>query len=75
MIKSPSGYPVQSPYASVAAEIMIRIASEFGFTLTSRSRISTHNKAEPSLFDRLEDCPDGTSSAAETVPRNFAGVL
>ena len=40
MIKSPSGYPVQSPYVSVAnrqAEIMMRIASEFGFTPASRS--------------------------------------
>jgi P27 family predicted phage terminase small subunit len=65
MIKSPSGYPVQSPYVSVAnrqAEIMMRIASEFGFTPASRSRISTHPKAEPTLFDRLEDYPDEISS-------------
>ena len=42
MIKSPSGYPVQSPYVASAnrqIEIMIRIASEFGFTPASRSRI------------------------------------
>jgi P27 family predicted phage terminase small subunit len=61
MIKSPSGYPVQSPYVSVAnrqAEIMMRIASEFGFTPASRSRISTHPQSEPTLFDRLEDYPD-----------------
>jgi P27 family predicted phage terminase small subunit len=54
MIKSPSGYPVQSPYVSVAnrqAEIMMRIASEFGFTSASRSRISAHPQAEPTLFD------------------------
>jgi P27 family predicted phage terminase small subunit len=60
MIKSPSGYPVQSPYVSVAnrqAEIMMRIASEFGFTPASRSRISTHSDREPTLFDRLEDNP------------------
>jgi P27 family predicted phage terminase small subunit len=65
MIKSPSGYPVQSPYVSVAnrqAEIMMRIASEFGFTPASRSRISTHPKAEPTLFDRLEDYPDEAAS-------------
>jgi P27 family predicted phage terminase small subunit len=65
MIKSPSGYPVQSPYVSVAnrqAEIMMRIASAFGFTLASRSRISTHPKAEPTLFDRLEDYPDEAAS-------------
>jgi phage terminase small subunit len=65
MIKSPSGYPVQSPYVSVAnrqAEIMMRIASEFGFTPASRSRISTHPNAEPTLFDRLEDYPDEAAS-------------
>jgi P27 family predicted phage terminase small subunit len=65
MIKSPSGYPVQSPYVSVAnrqAEIMMRIASEFGFTPASRSRISTNPKAEPTLFDRLEDYPDEAAS-------------
>jgi P27 family predicted phage terminase small subunit len=35
MVKSPTGYPVQSPYVSIAnlqAEIMMRIASGFGFT-------------------------------------------
>jgi hypothetical protein len=35
MVKSPSGYPVQSPHVSIAnrrAEIMMRIASEFAFT-------------------------------------------
>ena len=54
MMKSPSGYPVQSPYVAIAnrqAEIMMRIASEFGFTPASRSRISTPSKAEPTLFD------------------------
>ena len=61
MIKSPSGYPVQSPYVSVAnrqAEIMMRIASEFGFTPASRSRISRPPDAEPTLFDQLDDYPD-----------------
>jgi P27 family predicted phage terminase small subunit len=65
MIKSPSGYPVQSPYVSVAnrqAEIMMRIASEFGFTPARRSRISTHPNAEPTLFDHLDDYPDEAAS-------------
>ena len=56
MIKSPSGYPVQSPYVAIAnrqAEIMMRIASEFGFTPVSRSRISTPDPEEPTLFDAL----------------------
>jgi len=54
MVKSPSGYPQQSPYLAVAnrqAEIMMRIASEFGFTPASRSRISSPTPHEPSLFD------------------------
>ena len=57
MIKSPSGYPTQSPYVAIAnrqAEIMMRIAAEFGFTPASRSRISTPNPEEPTLFDGLE---------------------
>jgi phage terminase small subunit len=40
IVKSPSGYPIQSPYIAIAnrqAEIMMRIASEFGFTPASRS--------------------------------------
>ena len=54
MVKSPSGYPIQSPYVSIAnrqAEIMMRIASEFGFTPASRSRISAPVEREPGLFD------------------------
>ena len=41
----PTGYPVQSPYVAMAnrqAEIMMRIASEFGFTPASRSRMPHH---------------------------------
>jgi len=55
MIKSPSGYPVQSPYLAIAnrqAEIMMRIASEFGFTPASRSRISVPDESRLPLFDR-----------------------
>ncbi len=58
MIKSPNGFPQQSPYVSVAnrqAEIMMRIASEFGFTPVSRSRIAAPSPAEPTLFDRIEE--------------------
>ena len=59
MVKSPSGYPIQSPYVSIAnrqTEIMMRIASEFGFTPASRSRISTPLQSEPpSLFDLFKE--------------------
>jgi hypothetical protein len=50
-------YPIQSPYLSIAnpqAEIMMWIASKFGLTPASRSRIAAPSSAEPSLFDLLE---------------------
>ena len=53
MIKSPHGFPMQSPYIPLAnrqAEIMMRIASEFGFTPASRSRIRAEPKGEQDLF-------------------------
>ena len=61
MVKSPSGFPIQSPYVSIAnrqAEIMMRIASEFGFTPASRSRISTPAEPERTLFDFPQDHED-----------------
>jgi P27 family predicted phage terminase small subunit len=66
MVKSPTGYPVQSPYVAIAnrqAEIMMRIASEFGFTPASRSRISTSSTAEPTLFDNKEPEPSTDNMA------------
>ena len=54
MIKSPQGFPIQSPYLAIAnrqSEIMMRIASEFGLTPASRSRIATPAESGPSLFD------------------------
>jgi P27 family predicted phage terminase small subunit len=61
MVKSPSGYPVQSPYVSIAnrqTEIMMRIASEFGFTPASRSRISAPVQEQDDLFSRASKYPD-----------------
>jgi P27 family predicted phage terminase small subunit len=59
VMKSPSGFPVQSIYVSIAnrqVEIMIRIAGEFGFTPASRSRLPTTSKSDPWLeIPRLED--------------------
>jgi P27 family predicted phage terminase small subunit len=55
MVKSPAGYPMQSPYISIAnrqAEIMMRIASEFGFTPASRSRISVPEERRLPLFEQ-----------------------
>jgi P27 family predicted phage terminase small subunit len=64
MVKSPSGYPIQSPYMAIAnrqAEIMMRIASEFGLTPASRSRISAPPEDDPSLLDLMEDPGEGAS--------------
>jgi phage terminase small subunit len=61
MVKSPSDYPQQSPYVAIAnrqAEIMVRIASEFGFAPASRSRISAPAPEARDLFTRL----DGSTS-------------
>lgn len=53
VVKSPQGFPIQSPWLSIAnrqTEIMLRISSEFGFTPASWSRIRTPGKDEPDLF-------------------------
>src|ERR1700687_3455152 len=63
MIKAPSGYPVQSPYVAVAnrqAEIMMRIASEFGFTPASRGRLWMVSNIPSGLLD-LEELDDGNA--------------
>lgn len=63
MIKSPQGFPIQSPYLAIAnrqSEIMMRIASEFGLTPASRSRISAPAPTGPSLFDLFEPPSEGT---------------
>jgi P27 family predicted phage terminase small subunit len=67
MIKSPTGFPIQSPYLAIAnrqAEIMMRIASEFGFTPASRSRIATPEKASRTLFDLMEESPEEPAETA-----------
>ena len=53
MVKSPSGFPIQSPYVAIAnrqAEIMLRISAEFGFTPASRGRIAAPPRAQGELF-------------------------
>jgi P27 family predicted phage terminase small subunit len=58
MVKSPTGYPMQSPYLAIAnrqAELMMRIASEFGFTPASRSRISAPPPDQLPLLDLTAD--------------------
>jgi P27 family predicted phage terminase small subunit len=61
MIKSPNGYPVQSPYVAIVnrqADVMLRIASEFGFTPASRSRNFSFTKHQAMLLDASNEPKD-----------------
>jgi P27 family predicted phage terminase small subunit len=58
VIKSPSGYPVQSPYLSIAnqqVDIMLRIAAQFGFTPASRGQKVRFPRGDTELLDGDED--------------------
>lgn len=60
MVKSPSGYPIQSPYVAIAnrqAEIMMRVASEFGFTPASRGRIAAPKENDGPMLDLFNPVP------------------
>jgi P27 family predicted phage terminase small subunit len=57
-LKSPSGYPSQSPHFAVLnkqVEIMMRIASEFGFTAASRRRNFSYSQNNTMLLDSRDD--------------------
>jgi phage terminase small subunit len=52
---------MQSPYLTIAnrqAEIMLRVASEFGFTPASRSRIAAPVRREWDLLDHASSKED-----------------
>jgi P27 family predicted phage terminase small subunit len=54
MVKSPNGFPMQSPYVAVAnkqVDIMVRIAAELGMTPSSRTRIRAGDKALADPFE------------------------
>lgn len=57
LIKTPNGMPVQSPYLSIInkqAAIMLKAASEMGFTPASRSRVEvTDDEQEADPADRF----------------------
>ena len=57
LMKSPSGFPMQSPYLTVAnraMEQMRSLLSEFGMSPASRSRVAgIPQSPEESEFDRL----------------------
>jgi P27 family predicted phage terminase small subunit len=54
MVKSPNGYPMQSPYVAVVnrqVDIMVRIAAELGMTPSSRTRIRVGDNAPTDPFE------------------------
>src|ERR1039458_5005486 len=62
MIKSPKGFPIQSPYLSTVnrqAEIMLRIASEFGVTQRAEAGSFRIRKANSLLLDAEKESDDG----------------
>jgi P27 family predicted phage terminase small subunit len=64
MIKSPNGFPMQSPYLSHLNQqfaTMMRIATEFGFTPASRSRIFSWDQKNTLLIE----------NACEREDKNF----
>ena len=57
VMKAPSGYPVQSLYLSIAnrqVEIMLRLATEYGFTPASRGQRGRIARGEGDLLDSEE---------------------
>jgi len=68
VMKSPSGYPVQSPYLSIAArqvDTMLRIATEFGFTPASRGQRSMIARADARLLENAGSDGDLSSALKE----------
>jgi phage terminase small subunit len=56
-------YPMQSPYLSHANkqfEIMMKIATEFGFTPASRSRIYSYTQKNSMLLEAIDETDDGS---------------
>ena len=71
MIKSPSGFPIQSPYVAIQnrnADIMLQIAKEFGFTPAARSRNFSYNKSNSMLLlTKTEEESDELKSLASAL--------
>jgi P27 family predicted phage terminase small subunit len=57
LVKAPSGYPIQTPYLSIANKAIEQIKAfltEFGMTPSSRSRISVGaERKKPSEWDNI----------------------
>jgi P27 family predicted phage terminase small subunit len=64
MVKSPNGFPMQSPYVAVAnkqVEIMGRIAAEFGMTPSSRTRIRVGDRIAADPFEAFLERRHGST--------------
>jgi P27 family predicted phage terminase small subunit len=77
VMKSPTGYPVQSPYVAIAnrqAEIMLRLVGELGFTPASRSRIFTLSKATRCCWNqkRMREATSGNRNGSARSPIQVA---
>ena len=70
LVKSPSGFPMQSPYLSIsnkAMEQMIKLMSELGMTPASRTRIPKSEQVKPKNKTNVQ--PSGKD------PRGILGVV
>jgi P27 family predicted phage terminase small subunit len=68
IMKSPNGHPMQSPAVSIAnqqADIIVRTATQFGFTPASRIRLPRSSKETPSW---LADIPTLEDLGADLKP-------
>ena len=58
VVKSPSGFPMQSPFLAVANKALEQMRSfliEFGMTPASRTRVHATKSAEPDPFEELRN--------------------
>lgn len=56
VVKSPSGYPIQSPYLAIANkahEQMTKLLTEFGMTPSSRSRCTVTKPDDPNPYAKF----------------------
>jgi len=64
LIKAPSGYPIQSPYLSIANKAQVEMRkwlTEFGMTPSSRSRVEVKDAEEGNDLDDFLDEYEGPS--------------
>lgn len=70
LVKSPNGFPMQSPYLAIsnkAMEQMVKIMGELGMTPAARTRIPKADQQKPRA--KLTSCASGND------PRRMLGVV